>query len=175
LRADFNGDTVVDAADYVVWRKNLGQTLPSPAVGGEASAAVVQTNLGTSVARSVGEHLSQGAHPGVQNQAPEPRGASRAEQTVDGDHFGFRLIPETSRRSPHRPGISARIGEPHPLAVLIRDDALMAWLSSQPQTRNDNALTGFDRANVAENNDLKNADDYRIDSLCAAFALLANG
>jgi autotransporter-associated beta strand protein len=41
LPGDYNGDHVVDAADYTVWRDNLGTTteLPNDLVGGEIGAA----------------------------------------------------------------------------------------------------------------------------------------
>jgi hypothetical protein len=51
LTGDYNSDNVVDAADYVVWRKNAGTTnsLPNDPVGGTIGAAQYEhwrTNLG---------------------------------------------------------------------------------------------------------------------------------
>ena len=44
LAGDYNGDGTVDAADYVVWRKSLGQTGPNLAADGNNSGTVDQAD-----------------------------------------------------------------------------------------------------------------------------------
>ncbi|MEX0612042.1 MAG: PEP-CTERM sorting domain-containing protein, partial [Pirellulales bacterium] len=60
LAGDFNRDNVVDAADYGVWRKSYGQSVPQYTGGdgdgdgtiGDGDYNVWQTNFGTTAAGS---------------------------------------------------------------------------------------------------------------------------
>lgn len=70
LAGDYNNDGIVDAADYVVWRKNVGQpsqTLPNDTTGviiGDAQYNLWRANYGNSVAvPGAGSSLSSGAVP----------------------------------------------------------------------------------------------------------------
>jgi hypothetical protein len=45
--ADGNGNGVIDAGDYVVWRKNLGASMPAPAASASNAMASVQIDVET--------------------------------------------------------------------------------------------------------------------------------
>jgi autotransporter-associated beta strand protein len=81
LAGDYNEDGVVDAADYVVWRKNVGApTLPNRGDGvsgdvGEADYDVWRARFGDSLANGAGRGASSAA-------VPEPNGAVLASLAV---------------------------------------------------------------------------------------------
>jgi hypothetical protein len=81
LAGDYNEDGVVDAADYVLWRKNVGApTLPNRGQG--ISGDVGEEDYNVWRAR-FGESAANGADFGASSAAvPEPNGAVLASLAV---------------------------------------------------------------------------------------------
>jgi hypothetical protein len=72
LDGDYNGDGVVDAADYVVWRENLGTSnpLPNDAIGGVIGQAQYdqwRANFGATLSGG-----GSGTAIGARTNVPEP-------------------------------------------------------------------------------------------------------
>ena len=82
LAGDYNQDGVVDAADYVVWRKNVGaMTLPNRGEGISGDVGEADYNFWRS---RFGDTLASGAGIGVSAAVPEPTGAFMALLGVAG-------------------------------------------------------------------------------------------
>jgi autotransporter-associated beta strand protein len=83
LEGDYNQDGVVDAADYVVWRKNVGaETLPNRGQGISGIVGDEDYNVWRS---RYGDASTEGAETGVSSAAvPEPNGSLLALVAVSG-------------------------------------------------------------------------------------------
>jgi hypothetical protein len=71
LDGDYNGNGIVDAADYTVWRDHLGQTFSLPNRDGTNSGAVNAADY-TFWVNHFGQHLGAGAGATAGTAAPEP-------------------------------------------------------------------------------------------------------
>jgi hypothetical protein len=81
LPGDYNGNGIVDAADYTVWRDRLGQSVtlanenPAAATPGLVDAedyAFWKANFGQTLGAGAAAHLAPGDSPGANSAVPEP-------------------------------------------------------------------------------------------------------
>jgi hypothetical protein len=71
LPGDYDGNNTVDAADYAVWRKTLGQTVPSgTGADGSRNGTVGPEDL--TVWRAYFGQSASGAGSGFESAVPEP-------------------------------------------------------------------------------------------------------
>jgi hypothetical protein len=95
LTGDYNGDGVVDAADYTVWRDTLGQSVtPGSGADGDGDGTIDQGDYNTWVMH-FGEQ-SPGSGQGASAAVPEP--ASWALLIVGLSLAGLRKVNSSSRR-----------------------------------------------------------------------------
>jgi hypothetical protein len=114
IGADGNGDGVVDAADYVVWRKNLGMTLPA----GNAAfqqAAPLEVSIPPALGASAFDELTP-ATSSVPADGAVRDSKSSGELTVFAKDFAFEQLGENDRlragshyRSRFRPRFEAHV------------------------------------------------------------------
>jgi hypothetical protein len=107
--ADGNGDGIVDQADYHVWRANFGRTAPGSERGSSSSIADLSGNAGTTVGTSASSLLNADT-------------ASSAKAVA-----GVQAIRAETRSN--RPLPSMAFADD-----AFRDDALIGWLTS-PATK----------------------------------------
>ncbi|MEX2171184.1 MAG: hypothetical protein WD851_17825, partial [Pirellulales bacterium] len=142
LVGDYNGDGVVGAADYTIWRDTLGSTTDLRANGDDSNSVIDAADYGVWTA-NFGETLGAGA-------SVEERGASAVDAAFaqyDGPRF-------SSNRA--RTGISSQLPtEPD-------DDSLLLlatnFVESDRDEDDDTSMIVYDEEDVAENdNDLEGA------------------
>jgi hypothetical protein len=69
LAGDYNGNGIVDAADYTVWRDSLGQTGTGLAADGNGNGSIDSSDYGVWKA-NFGDHSGSGAS--ANTAVPEP-------------------------------------------------------------------------------------------------------
>jgi hypothetical protein len=137
LAGDYNLDGVVDAADYVLWRKLVGSAVDLRADGdgdGDVDAddrGVWAANFGNVLTPSVGTGAATASQPPV---LPGVSVAMNSES--DSDSIG----PFTLAKPPAQPGAVGVFAESGVNWRARHDEALMAWLRaddhhSNPRTR----------------------------------------
>jgi hypothetical protein len=107
-RADGSGNGIIDQADYLIWRANFGKTLP-PAVSGSSTIAA------TAMAES---------------KTLTPPLFTRPESLAITSSFlaAANFVQSDSRFIGSQPS-----RQDHQTVALSHDEALMAWLTSKPQ------------------------------------------
>ena len=171
--ADGDGDGVVDQDDYGVWRAHFGQTLPPPGAGSGASSASASAALfapvgeaqiaAASLSFSVGEPNQTVVLPGTSG---DKRAASQRENLPPV------LVSASSPFAPYRPAIRGSVAAQPTLAASPRDEALVAWLASQPGAKKQ--FDDFGTAETLTSEDASNADEVEMDSIEQVFAQLTS-
>jgi hypothetical protein len=139
LPGDFNADDVVDAADYVMWRKNIGQTPSSAFLTGDndndgaadvADHAVWRQNFGRNL-DDVGAH--HGNH---------PVSVAFAEMSATAVELPLIAVPATAANLSsyfgEGPGVESReLRAFAPAEAIVRDDVFTALADSvgRPEDR----------------------------------------
>ena len=82
FRADGNGDGVIDAGDYDVWRANFGATLASPGTASAMAAATDSEALGKSPVDTSSEPNSASVARGIALETPLSRKDAAVEKAV---------------------------------------------------------------------------------------------
>ena len=73
LTGDYNGNGIVDAADYIIWRKTLGSTTDLRANGDNTGASAGKIDQADYLAwKSNFGHIASGAAAGSLAAVPEP-------------------------------------------------------------------------------------------------------
>ncbi len=138
LPGDYNGNHIVDAADYVLWCKTLGTTsLPAySGADGNGNSAIDQGDYGVWRAQFGQTNAASGANiaaeetsaKGISELAVASAGALTADRKLQ-DANAFGTVEQTNAGAPVRtvsreaPQINA--------AATSRDDALLAWHSAR--------------------------------------------
>jgi hypothetical protein len=172
--ADGDGDGTVDQDDLALWKTHFGQTLPG--AGGGASAAMqppqpVEHQPRAAPAEPANSsaiaELPVGHQP--QTSALEPVDqAAKVEQATGARVSGSFPVsdPNPARQPrPSRPSLRVTI-QP---AATRRDDALLAWLASQPNIEPSHA---FDELSTWNDNGERDSISDQLDSLDQAFTLV---
>jgi hypothetical protein len=155
--ADGNGDGVVDKDDYGKWREHFGQTSPPPAAG--------------SVDRAAAESNLSGPQVSNAKLAVEARGASEKQQTVAKREPAIaELVAPTATSLPEksrtvRSSLEAKAAP----GAYRRDEVLRLWLS-QPDSKH--AVTDWENGKVLEDEEADNADADFFHSIDEVFAVL---
>jgi hypothetical protein len=141
LPGDYNVDGVVNAADYTVWRNNLGiDPHPGPLPEGEGvigdgngdgvvdalDYAVWKSNFGATVGELGAGSVEQGVEPAVQRALAEPvaLAASGVGRELSVDPLG-----DSASRSPARSGANERAPHRTHVDAAARQDRLLeAWV-----------------------------------------------
>jgi hypothetical protein len=97
LAGDYNGNSAVDAADYVLWRKTLGQNVPAGS-GADGNANGMIDDADFTVWRANFGHTSAGASRLEGAPLPEPAGVMLALLGAIG------VVAIRRRELPNRPG-----------------------------------------------------------------------
>jgi hypothetical protein len=107
----------------------------------------------------------------VLNQIAEPLGTSSAEQVTSHDKIRLAFpLSASSLFSPYRPAVRGSLGAQRLFTVSRRDESLVAWLASQPDTKKQFDQLGT--AEIWESDDASEADGVYIDSIELVFAQL---
>ena len=169
--ADGSGDGNVGPEDYEVWRAHFGETLPLPGAGNgveRASAAPVAV-LGESTGVVTSLSLYAGAP--IQN-AETQRTSSEGQAASQRKNPPFVLAPASSHLSPHRQAVRESLGAQRTFAASRADEALVAWLASQPDTRKQ--FYDDDTAETWASEVVNGTDDVHVDTVEQVFAQLAS-
>jgi hypothetical protein len=171
--ADGDGDGTIDQDDYGVWRANFGQTIPPPATGSGVRSATSSVAPVAPMDLSMGVGTSMSLSVSDPNQTAEPLGASGEEQ-VASQHKNVPPVfaPASSLFAHYRTAVRGSLGATLAPAVSRCDEALVAWLASQPGTKNESQESGANHTRANEN--VHSADDIHIASVEQVFALLAS-
>jgi hypothetical protein len=146
LPGDYNQDGSVDAADYVVWRKTNGASVPSfsgadgngDGVVDEHDRLLWRGNFGRTQAVAAAANL-EGPHPlpkgeGVQGPllatGSSPRRIFDLRPDGEGIEAARAFTATVARREYHPPARSGTL----PISATSQDDALLAWLASRRET-----------------------------------------
>ena len=166
--ADGDGDTTIDQEDYGVWRAHFGQTVPPPGAGsGAASAAEAAAN------ESTGAETSLSLTIGEPNQSIEPPPTSSGEQPASQRDTPLPMLAlGSSPFTPNRPASRGSVASQPTLAASPRDEALVAWLASQPGAKKQ--FDDFGTAETLASEDASDADEVEMDSIEQVFAQLTS-
>ena len=164
---DYNQDTNVDAADYVVWRKTLGTTGVPANSGADGEIGQGDYDVWTA---NFGETAPPGAGTGASRESRVESQESSAELletgfriAVFGLEFGERRESRVKSREPGHVTAAAR---------RWWDDALVAWLASRTvDQREDDHVDVVGRSDDIALSDMEN--DVSDELLDSVFELLA--
>jgi hypothetical protein len=135
LRADGDGNGMVDPADYGVWKSHFGQTLPPPAAGDGAAFAQQPPALpGFSAAEPIAQPLRTSGEDEPASQRENPPPALAASSPT----VHHRPVIGSPRTAARAPAVAAR-------DYAVRDYALVAWLASLTRAVPDNGAAEADR------------------------------
>jgi hypothetical protein len=190
LLGDYNLNNVVDAADYIVWRKSLNKTGVTPFSGadGNGDGTVDEDDYGvwrehfgqTLPAPGAGSEVSAPAEmnsPNLQvsdaNEAVEARGAiakQRAMSKRESSFFEF-AAPSAAGRAEVARTIRLSPRATTALEAVLRDDALLIWLT-QPDLKH--SATDLENEKLRQDDDSINASDSLFSSIDQAVELLTS-
>jgi hypothetical protein len=185
LLGDYNLNGVVDAADYVVWRKTLGTTgVPAYAgADGNGDTLIDQTDYGVWRANFGRTLLGSGAESEDPHPSPLPEGegiGSTAGQVRHGESTTSSGTQATAPASqpPALPGDGVEtksippLGRPSALFTSRRDDVLVAWLSSQvvEASGGDGELIRLQDVAAADEPNIR-LDDAALDAVFASLTV----
>jgi hypothetical protein len=179
LSGDYNDDGTVDAADYVTWRRALGQliTLPNDSTPGTVTQedyGVWRANFGRT-AQAAGsslmstlvddsQHLQSGQATVASVVAATPRiPDNRATSNLSSD---VQSVSRSVRRG------DVRRMKLHTLAAPTHDEALVAWLAATSELARDVRVPSFNPGTQTGSNNV--GATSRDDALDVAFASLAS-
>jgi hypothetical protein len=201
LPGDYNQNGTVDAADYVVWRKTLGTSVTPPFTGadGDGDSSIgpgdydvwtenfgetVQLDAATEVSsmiasgaaiapvdESTGSVTSMRFSVGNPNKTAELLVTNNAEQVANRKYPSPLLVPTSSPFAPYRPALRGSLSAQRTIAASQRDEALVAWLASYSNTKNQFEDSGAAEMRTTE--DVIDADVINVNSLKQVFAQLA--
>ena len=105
---------------------------------------------------------------------PSSRKESEAQEQAASQRKFYPPVfaPASSLFTPYRPAVRATLGAQQAVAASRRDEALVAWLASQPDT--DGNVDDFDADEMWKSEDASESDDVYTDSIEQVFAQLAN-
>jgi hypothetical protein len=129
---DYNRNGAMDAADYIVWRKTLGQSVPNHSAGdGDGDGAVEQQDYDVWTSHFGDTWPPDSGSGSTSSSSPSFSGeAVRADAASVG---GFRISDFGLRRA-ENPAPMVRRQRPAPLAggsPSLNDTALLGWLASR--------------------------------------------
>jgi hypothetical protein len=158
--ADGNGNGVADQADYGFWRAGFGETLLPPGASSGESIATAVAEPITPIPGATSENGSESLHDSAPSQAVEPRGSHAVV-----------LAPGYSR-TVHRPSARAFLGTGLTSIENRRDDALVAWMATRSVTTPQ--VEGFDEPKAWNRDEANSAIDLNLDSVDRVFAQMAS-
>jgi hypothetical protein len=139
LPGDYNDDGIVDAADYTVWRDNLGgDPLPGPLPEGEGvigdgngdgvvdefDFTVWKSNFGATAAELGAGSTEQGVKTTQAKPPAEPGAVGRESSAAS--------IGESVQQPPALPGVFRRLRNRAPVDVAARQDRVLeAWVAGR--------------------------------------------
>ncbi len=169
--ADGSGNGTIDPADYNVWRAHFGQTPPPPGAGSGVNSATASAAPVAPVDESVLAGTSMSLSVNDLTQTAELLGASGAKQDASQhENHPSVLALASSLNTSYRPSVQRSLGTQRPVPASRRDDALVAWLASQPDTKKQLEDSGATKTRESE--EVSGADDIAMDSSEQVFALL---
>jgi hypothetical protein len=147
LPGDYNRNDVVDAADYVLWRKTLGTTGIPPYSGadGSGNGQIGPEDYGVWTAH-FGELYPTGAGDVAATDFAESVDNLNLVEEMDGARDAVLLpwqagVASGLATGPRREGASSGTS-PTSARNVTHDDALIAWLASTSTVRNEETWTG---------------------------------
>ena len=171
--ADGNGDRTIDEHDYGVWRAHFGQSVPPLGAGSGVSSATASAAPVASVDESAVAGTSMSLSVSDPNQSGEPLGTSGTEQGVSQREIPLPLLaPASLSLAPYRSPVRRSLGTQRTFHASRDDEALVAWLASQPDTKKQ--FYDYDAAETWASEGVRDADDVHIDSVERVFAQLAS-
>ena len=180
--ADGDGDTTVDQDDLGVWRSHFGQMVGA----GSGSGAGLVVGSGASVEGEVGsaegvvrieDRGSSGDESAVVKTSVglsvgEPQRINGDEQAaIRRENPPLVLAPASSPFTRYRPAGRRSPGAVREIAASRDDEALVAWLATQPDTKKQ--FEDLDATESWASEDVNDTDDVYIDSVEQVFAQLA--
>ena len=171
--ADGDGDGNIDQDDYEVWRTHFGKTLLASGAGSGAGNAAASTAFVASVDESRIAESSLGPSVGERNKTAESLGTSSAPQAASQRVNTLSFVPPALSLSVHyRPAVHKVSGSQNTIAQSRRDETLLSWLASQPDSKNQ--LDDFNSTKTRASEDGSDGDDFYRDSVEQVFALIAS-
>jgi hypothetical protein len=181
LPADFNGDSVANAADYVVLRKFFGMSglLPYSFADGNGDGDIDQDDDDVWRLQFGQMPPAPSPSPSIEASAAalmaQQAAGSNTEQGVRAQrepvHVEF-VGPSASYVSPYRPAKSSSRSEIAAAAVNRHDEALLVWLEQRESPQN---VSDWQESGLQENEEMRSAGDLPFASVDQVFALLSNG
>jgi hypothetical protein len=141
LPGDYNGDGVVGAADYTVWRDTRGVGVSSPGNGADGNGdgavdaldyAVWKSNFGSTATQLGAGSVEQGVGESELSVAPLPPADPAAGYTAGADRreLAAALITDSANQPPALPGVMRRMTARRVAAVRMEPDrALVQWFA----------------------------------------------
>ena len=170
--ADGDGDGLNDQDDYHVWRAHFGQSLPPlPAAG--MGSTVASVTLVAPVDESAGETASMNLSVRQPNGTAHQDGGSGEIQAVS-QHVNLTLglAPRSMHFDRYQPEQRGPLSPQQSIAADRSDVALMAWLTSQPDSKAHFEDSGAAKTSGSE--DAGGGVDIKIDSVEQVFAMFAD-
>ena len=170
--ADGDGDGMIDQDDYGVLRAHFGKILPAAGAGSAVGSATVSAALVAPVDESKVAETSMGLSISEPDQSIQPRGSSGEEQAPSQCKNLTSVIAHVfSPFATYRPAVRGSIRFKSATAERRSDEALVAWLASQPDAKKQSEVSSA--AETWESEDVSSADDVYIDTVEQVFAQLA--
>ncbi len=171
--ADGSGNGIVGPEDYDVWKSHFGQTLPAPSGSGGLSVATASAALVVPSDESTVTGNSLGS------SASKPRQTAQRQRNSDGEQAASPrenpppvLAPAYSPVTSYRPSPRRSVGAQQAIVGSRRDETLMAWLATQPDSRK-----RFDDSSDVEvwaSKDACGANDVQRDTVEQVFAQMSS-
>ena len=171
--ADGNGDTTIDQDDLAVWRRHFGQTIPPTGAGSGLSITAASAAQAAPARESTGQETLRSLYVGDPNRAMSPRETSGAGQAaIQREIRPLSFVPLPSLFAPYRSVTRASLDAQQTIAASRRDEALVAWLATHPDTKKH-----FEDARAAETwtrEGGSNTAEPQMESVEQVFAQLAS-
>ncbi len=164
IPGDYNGDNSVDAADYSVWRNNLGNSvvLPNDTTPGEVTAddyAVWRANYGTSgTGALIVENIAGGGSASAPLAANDPHPAGSESFSVPNSMSLSSFAQHTATSIRAGASKAARQISPQPTSTARSSDLIFALLSGDSTTAASSA-TSIGDSSTTETAEVSQHDD----------------